>query len=439
MKRRFPSSAERRNADLFFADLMGFPSVAPGSASRARSPAEDLSELFGETEGEWGEATSCPSKEEVRATFHTLKELEKLIKATQTELESNPLYLEVQMLTELSKVIDMAREVPAKAWREIWDELKAFADCDVKPLVARVKKGEKHANAVLRVLNGLSSILQGYVHDRIDAQFKNKLESKTGWSKLVAKALIFLLKKQVPVIQREIKAGNFAAVATAFDDLKKQLEGQGFSVTGVWDIVVALGKEIIGEAIEDAIKNSARWVAKKVAKKLLGSAAKAASVIFILEDLVLFVHALAHISNLKERQWAYNRVLLTFLARVRRCVAVRAGEQSKAYVAWKRHFARIDCQLVINSFAPVKGGKPGEGEWHAATVHTTIARKPAAIVRFDVPDTEPVGQRELPFQVPPVAKWPVTGDSYVSMNVAWFDAKDNLLGTRSLWVAACVP
>jgi hypothetical protein len=108
-------------------------------------------------------------------------------------------------------------------------------------------------------------------------------------------------------------------------------------------------------------------------------------------------------------------------------------------VAWKRHFARIDCQLVINSFAPVKGGKPGEGEWHAATVHTTIASKPAVIVRFDVPDTEPVGQRELSFQVPAVAKWPVTGDSYISMNVAWFDAKDNVLGTRSLWVAACVP
>jgi hypothetical protein len=491
-RRRFPaaSAEQRRNAQLFFADLMGPQSVTPAGVSQARLEADRfLADLLGEpsmralaqgsphalvhepagrgsgrmlarrltepqrflppgqmsialSQEEWGEGGSCPSRDEIEGTWRTLALLSTALKKTREEIESNPLVIEVQMLEKLMDVLDMAKEVPSKVWAEIWKELKAFASCDVKPLVARVKAGEKHANAVLRVLHGLTSILQGYVHDRIDARFKSKLEAQKGWSKAVAKLLIHVIKKQVPVIQREIKAGNFAAVATAFEDLKTELGGPDVSVTGVWGVIVALGKEIIGKAIDDALKNSARWAAKKVGKKLLGSAAKAASVIFILEDIALLVHALLTISDYKEKLREFNRVVLGFLARVRPCprFAVSPGKTYPARVGWKnRRFARLDCQIFIHSFAPVQSGKPGEGEWLGAPLKTVFEGRRTDIARIEVPPSEPAGERILPFQVPPVAQWPAKGDSYVSVHVSEVDVAGRTLRTWPLFVAACVP
>jgi hypothetical protein len=471
--RRFPvaAAAQRRNADLFYAELMGPQSVPPAGASQARLEADRfLADLLGEpahprgsghtlarrlpepqgflrpgqmlalSEEKWGESGSCPDRDEVMATWETLSKLRKLLAADQKEMESNPLLIEVQMLRQLMDVLDMAKEVPAKVWDHIWRELKAFASCDVKPLVARVKAGEKHANAVLRVLHGLTSILQGYVHDRIDAGFKSTLEAQKGWGKAVAKLLIHVIKKQIPVIQREIKAQNFAVVATAFQDLKTQLGGQGVSVTGVWDVLVALGKEIIGNAIDDAVKGTARWAAKKVGKKLLGSAAAAASVIFILEDIAHFVHALVTISNYKERLWAFNRLLLIFLARVRPCVAARPGGKYTSQVGWKGTIARADCKFVIRSFIPVKGGKPGEGQWKEASVKGTLNGKTSDIVRIDVPPAEAgPGLRVLGFQMPPVADWPAKDDSFVALDVTTYNSAGRLLKETSLFVSACMP
>jgi hypothetical protein len=456
-RRRFPaaSAGQRSNADLFFADLMGPGSVAPAGPSQARLEADRfMADLLGEpahrfpagqmliapSEEDWGESGSCPDRDEVEQTWLTLSQLWTLLAADRKEMESNPLVIEVQMLKQLADVLDMASEVPARVWGEIWKELKAFASCDVKPVVARVKSGEKHANAVLRVLHGLTAILQGYVHDRIDARFKNKLEAQKGWSKAVATLLVHVIKRQVPVIRDEIKAGRFEAVATAFEDLKKQLEGQGFSVTGVWDVIVALGKEIIGDAIDDAIKKGARFAAKKIGKKLLGSAAKAASVIFILEDIALFVHALATISSYKQRLWEFNRVVLGFLVRMRDCNALRPGQTYPAHVGWKRRtFARLDCQIFLYSFAPVKGGKPGEGEWHAAPLKTVVDGATTTIARIAVPPDEPAGERILPFRLPPVAQWPAKGDSYVAVHVTELDDAGKTLRQRPLFVAACVP
>ena len=456
-RRRFPAAAagQRRNADLFFADLMG-GSVAPAGPSPARLEADRfMADLLGEpahrfpagqmliaaSEEAWGEGGgSCPDRDEVEQTWLTLSQLWILLKADRKEMESNPLVLEVQMLKQLSDVLDIAGEVPAEVWGEIWKELKAFASCDVKPLVARVKKGEKHANAVLRVLNGFTSILQGYVHDRIDARFKNRLEGLSGWSKAVATLLVHVIKRQVPVIQRELDAGRYDAVATAFADLKKQLEGQGLSVTKVWDVIVALGKEIIGKAIDDALENGARFAAKKAGKKLMGSAAKAASVIFILEDIVLFVHALATISTYKERLREFNRVVLGFLARMRDCKPLRPGQTYPAYVRWKRRtFARLDCQIFLYSFAPVKGGSPGEGEWHAAPLTTVLDGATTPIARIDVPPDERSGERILPFRMPPVAQWPAQGDSYVAVQVTEVDDAGQTIRQRPLFVAACMP
>ncbi len=423
-------SRESLEADRFLADLLGQP--VRSSRGSAVLEAEEAGE-------DWGEGGTCPDAQEVAQTWQMLAELKKLLAKDKAEMESNPLVIEVQMLRQLMDILDMANEVPSKVWNQIWSELKAFAACDVKPLVARVKAGEKHANAVLRVLNGLTSILQGYAHDQIDATFRSKLDAQKGFGKAAAKLVIYALKKQVPVIQREIQAGNVVAVATAFEDLKKQLTGQGFSVTGVLDIVVALGKEIIGNAIDDAVKNSARWAAKKVAKTLLGSAAKAASVIFILEELALFVHALVTISTYKERLWEFNRVLLAYLARVRPCVAVRAGGTHKATVGWKRHFARLDCQIVLQSFAPVRGGKKGEGEWKAPPVTSTVEGKTSHLVRIEIPGTEPMRRREMQFQVPPVAKWAASGDSFVALEVTWFDPSGIKLGDKNIFIAACTP
>ena len=454
-RRLFPAvtSGQRRNADLFFAELMGPQSLAAEGLSESRFETDQfLADLFGEPrrllpargtralfQEDWREGGSCPDPGEVRDTWRALLELRKLLTASRTEMESNPLVIEVQMLKQLMDVLDTAKEVPSKVWGEIWNELKAFAACDVKPLVARVKRGEKNANAVLRVLHGLTSILQGYVHDRIDAGVKSRLDAQTGWSKAVAKVMIYVIKKQVPVIQREIKADNFAAVATAFQDMKTELGGQGVSVTGVWDVVVALGKEIIGSAIDDAIENTARWAAKKVGKKLLGSAAKAATVIFLLEEIALFVHALVTIADYKEKLWAFNTALLAFLGRLRPCVAVRPRRQYPSEVGWKMTVARVDCRFVIRSFIPVKGGKPGEGEWKEAPVKAIFEGKKSDVVRIDVPAAEPgPGRRPLDFKMPRLADWPAKDDSYVAMDVTTYDSAGKILIEKSLFMAACV-
>jgi hypothetical protein len=447
----FVSPRDRRNADLFWSALLGdgrHPRPRSVALHRAgHTPAGRLTqpqEVFPASqlsEEEWGESGPCLDPGEVEETWETLSELRKLMTADRKEIESNPLVIEVQMLKQLADVLDMAKEVPAKVWREIWNELQAFASCDVNPLVARVKAGEKHANAVLRVLHGLTSILQGYVHDRIDAGFKSTLDGRKGWSKALAKLLIVVIKKQIPVIQREIKAGNFAAVATAFQGLKTQLDGQGVSVTGIWDVIVALGKEIIGSAIDDALENTARWAVKKLAKKLLGSAAKAASVIFILEDIALFVHAMAYISSYKEKLRTYNRVLLVFLKRVRACVSVRPGGKYLGKVGWRTTIARADCQFVIRSFIPEKGGKPGEGEWKEASVKGTLDGKTTSdIVRIDVPPAQAgPGWRVVGFQVPPVADWPAKADSYMALNVTTYNSAGRMLEERTLFMGACMP
>lgn len=416
-------------------DLAGVPARRFPAGQTLIAPSEE------EDWGEGGGGGSCPDRDEIYAMSLALKQAWTLQKQKREAMESNPLVIEVQMLKQMAEILDIAREVPARVWGEIWKELKAFASCDVKPLVARVKRGEKHANAVLRVLNGLTSILQGYAHDKIDARFKPRLEAQKGWSKAVALLVIAVIKKQVPVIQREINAGNFAAVATAFEDLKKQLENQGFSVTGVWDIIVALGKEIIGEAIEDALEKTVRFAAKKMAKKLFKSAAKAASVVFILEDFALFIHAMVTISNLKERLWEHNRLVLRFLARMRPCKAVRAGHTYPAYVGWKRRaFARLDCQIFIYSWVPAKGGKPGEGQWASSTpLETVLDGAVTKIARIEVRPDEPAGERILPFRLPPVADWPARGDSYVAVQISEVDDAGKTLNQIPLFVAVCVP
>jgi len=468
MKRRaFPavSSGERRNADLFFADLMGRHPVPADAVSETQLEADQfLADLFGEPaparpvtplipirgllpaprtralseDEELGEAGSCPTGEELKDIWTTLLELRKLVKSKREEMDSNPLVIEVQMITALMEVLDTAKEVPSQVWGEIWQELKVFASCDVKPLVERVKKSEKHANAVLRVLHGLTAILQGYVHDRIDDAFKSRLEAQKGWGKRVAKALIFIIKKQVPVIQRDIKAGNFEAVATAFQSLKTELSGEGVSVTGVWDVVVTLGKQIIGSAIDDALKNTARWVAKKTLKKMLGSAAKAASVLFVLEDIALFVHAMVTISDYKKKLWAYNDLMLKFLARMRSCSVGRPGDLVPAEVGWQTTVARVQCSFTLISFKAVPGGEPGEGAWKQRPVQGMVGGKTTPVVTFTVRKAGP-GRRVLGFRVPPVADWPAKDNSFVAMDVATYDSADKPLITTSLFVVACVP
>jgi hypothetical protein len=455
--RRFrPASAgERRNADLFFADLMG-RSVPRAGASPTLLHADLFMEnLLGEPahawrglaqesqeSEEWGEGGSCPDKdkekqiEDVLETFRALTALRKLMDANRKEIDSNPLVIEMLMIKQLMDVLDMAKEVPSKVWGEIWKELKAFASCDVKPLVERVKKSEKELNAVLRVLHGFTSILQGYVHDRIDAGFKDKLK---GLGKVGAKLLIYVIKKQVPVIKHEIDAKNYVAAAKAFEDLKTQLGGQGFSVTEVWDVIVTLGKEIIGNAIDDALKNGARWAAKQVFKKLLGSGAAAAAVLFILEDIAHFVHAMVHISDNNQKLRAYNLVLIAFLRRLRPCSwAVARPGKNTTWVGWKGNVRRVHCQIVLCSFAPVKDGKPGEGEWHPATLQTTFDGKTSDIVHIAGWPPRPPGY-ELEYQLPPAAKWPAKGDSYVFLKVSGFTAGHKLLEDRSIFAAVAVP
>jgi hypothetical protein len=220
--------------------------------------------------------------------------------------------------------------------------------------------------------------------------------------------------------------------------MKTELEGKGVSVTGVWNVVVALGKEIIGSAIDDAIENTARWAAKKVAKRLLGTSARAATVIFLLEEIALFVHALVTIADYKERLWASNKALLAFVARMRPCVAVRPRRKYPSEVGWKIRVARVDCKFFIRSFIPVKGGKPGEGEWKDAPVKAVFDGKKSDVVRIDVPATEPLpGRRALQFKMPRLADWPSKDDSFVAMDVTTYDSAGKVIVEKHLFMAAC--
>ena len=93
-----------------------------------------------------------------------------------------------------------------------------------------------------------------------------------------------------------------------------------------------------------------------------------------------------------------------------------------------------------HSFAPEKGGNPGEGEWHEAPLQTTFAGRIDQTVRIDVPAGETLGRRALRFEVPPVAQWPAKGASFVALDMTSFDDAGNVREEESaLFVAACVP
>lgn len=380
----------------------------------------------------------------IRETWAELEKLKAQLDKHWDELHDNPLVMEVELLRMLYRLADGAARIPPELWDELWADLRAFGSCNAAPLVSRVKSNAEYASAVLRVLHGLSSILQGYIHDRIDAETKDLIERRSGWSKMAAKQVVKAIKKQVPVVPREVDTAKLEIWAAELAELKNEVRAEGADPKVVWAAAVEIAEALFENAKEEALKNGARWVAKKLAKRLVGSAAGGAALLFAAEDFLYAAAALEVAGAYEKTKTAYNLLLCKFVELYRSRRAFKPGENRDTVVWNPAHPAlsggRIDVAVVIRGFAP-SGRTEGAGDWKEERLEVGLPgagrRELRDGISVAIPQGGGTGEQPFVFHLPIRLKWPGKSSHYVAAALTLFDASGKRLDGVTHFMGAC--
>lgn len=383
------------------------------------------------------------------------------------EVHENPLVQEADLLRKLYELAQSAEGIPTEIWDELWGDLRAFGSCNAEPMLARVKANAEYANAVLRVLHGLSAILQGYVQDRIDAAWKDTIDSQTGWSKLAAQALVRTLKKRVPVVPEEIDVGKLEIYAGELAELKNDIRAEGLDPKVVWSAAVEIAEALLQNIVDDALENGAKWVLKKIAKKMAGSAAGGAALLFLAEEILYFLDALETIGGYEKSLAAYNRLLCKFVALVRPHRSFSPGDNRDA-VTWNPHAPLAGGQLkvtfAIRGFTPARRGPEGAGEWEEMVLETSLPgeeeegrrglrgllnreegsggglrglrRERQTTQTIEIPADGGTGQQEVEFDLPLRVRWPGKEAHYIVAALTLLNAQGDELDSTTVFAGA---
>lgn len=403
----------------------------------------------------------------IPATWAGLMELQAQMDKQWEEMHENPLVQEADLLRILYNLAQSAEGIPTEIWDEVWGDLREFGSCNAAPMLARVKTNEGYANAVLRVLHGLSAILQGYVQDRIDAAWKGTIESRSGMSKLAVQALVRTLKKRVPVVPEEIDMAKLEIYAGELAELKNDIRAEGLEPGVVWSAAVEIAEALLQNIVDDAIENGAKWVLKKIAKKVAGSAAGGAALLFLAEEVLYFLDALETIGGYEKSKAAYNRLLCKFVELVRPHRSFSPGDNRDA-VTWNPHAplagGQIKVTVAMRGFTPERRGPAGAGEWEEMVLEASLPgegeegrrglrglfnreegsggglrglrRERETTLTIEIPEDGGSGQEEIEFDLPLRIRWPGKEAHYVVVALTLLNAQGDELDSTTVFAGA---